>query len=109
MLIIKAFTKDFENWGEEADDFFISYQIDIGPEEIEHESYLYTIDIISPYRLEKNISDGTVEIGRGYFIMNDFNSKIVQEKILRLINICDNSDYQKSYVQLSKYMRWEMD
>ena len=109
MLIIKAFNKGFEDWGNDVDDFFISYQIDIGQEEVQHESYLYTIDVVSPKRLQNMIAEGDAKFGRGYLILTDFNEKVVKSRVENLLKNCQSDDATKAYYSLSRYFRWEMD
>lgn len=109
MFIIKAMTKGFEDWGDDVDDFFVSFQLDIGPKEIIGESYLYTIDIISPKRLQNMIQEDESEIGRGYLILTDYNEKVIRNAVESIVRKCNTNDYEKAYTSLSKYFRWEMD
>lgn len=109
MIIIKAMTKGFEDWGNDADDFFVSFQLDIGPKEINGESYLYTVDIISPKRLQNTIQEGESEIGRGYIILTDYNENVIRSSIENIVKKCNTDNNEKAYASLSKYFRWEMD
>lgn len=109
MYIIKALTKIHENWGEDADDFHLTYHIDIGPNEVNDASDLFSFDLISAKRLNSILDQGGIVVGRGYFIMNDFNIKVLESTIKRLIKKCEDSDSEKTYTNLSKYFRWEMD
>ncbi len=48
MLIIKALTKMYDDWGEDIDDFYITYSIDIGPSEINGASGMFSFELVSP-------------------------------------------------------------
>lgn len=106
---LQALTKVFENWGAEIDDFLISYQLDVGPDEVDHASDLFTFDVVSPKRLNKILITSEVEIGRGYLIMNDFDENKVMTTVKRLIRSSYSSDFELSLVSLSRYFRWVND
>ncbi|MBP2246217.1 Imm8 family immunity protein [Paenibacillus xylanexedens] len=109
MLVIKALTRIYENWGDDIDDFYITYHIDIGPKEIEGASDLFSFELISPKRLYKMVDHGDVIIGHGHMITSDFNENKLEKTLSRIINKCENDDINKAYNDLSKYFRWEMD
>ncbi|MNC39710.1 hypothetical protein D3C75_883800 [compost metagenome] len=109
MLVIKALTQVYEDWGEDVDDFFITFQVDIGCKEIVGSADMFTFDVVTPKRLEKIIADSSVEIGRGYIFMNDFNVKFVESLVNTIISKCQNDDYNLAMKDISKYFRWEMD
>jgi hypothetical protein len=109
MLVIKALTKMYEDWGEDVDDFYITYHVDIGPEEINGASDLFSFELISPKRLDRMLNEEEITIGRGYLIARDFNIKRLETTINRIIGKCEDNDIEKSYNNLSKYFRWEMD
>ncbi|WP_047154920.1 Imm8 family immunity protein [Aneurinibacillus tyrosinisolvens] len=105
MVELKALTIINEEWGEGEDDFIVFLQIDIGEITIDAPSDLFTINVVSPRRLSKILKESEIEIGHGYFIMNDFNFSIIERKILRIIEISQNKSYEKSICILSKYFR----
>ncbi|MFM9281440.1 Imm8 family immunity protein [Paenibacillus jiagnxiensis] len=109
MLIIKALTKVHEDWGDEIDDFYITYHIDIGPKDINGASDLFSFELISPKRIERMVGLGDIIIGHGHFITSDFNEMILEATLNRIINKCTDDDINKAYNNLSKYFRWEMD
>lgn len=109
LYIIKALTRGFEDWGIDFDDFYVTYELDIGFKEIEYPAELFTFTVVSPKRLNKIINDGDVEIGRGYFIMTDFNENSIKKTVERLIKKCQTDDYEETNINLSKYFKWEMD
>lgn len=109
MLIIKALTKVFENWGEDEKDFFVSYQVDIGLEEIEHSSDMFTFDVISPERLNGILQSEHIKFGHGIIIMNDFNQSEIVKKISNVLAACQSYDEHNAYKSIAKYLRWEME
>ncbi|MGP0576975.1 Imm8 family immunity protein [Paenibacillus peoriae] len=109
MLIIKALTKMFEDWGEDIDDFYITYNVDIGPSEMNGASDMFSFELISPKRLARMTGQGDIIIGHGHFIARDFNENILEATLNRVINKCVDDDMNKVYKNLSAYFRWEMD
>ncbi|WP_279232961.1 Imm8 family immunity protein [Hathewaya histolytica] len=67
------------------DVFFLSCQVDIGFK-YEIGAEIYSFDIVSPKKLKKMLVRDEVEIGKGYFIMNDYNKRSVCNKIEKLID-----------------------
>lgn len=109
MLTIKALTRDFEDWGEDADDFYVCFQVDIGYKDILGAGDMFTFEVVSPKRLEKIIKDSNIEIGRGYLIMNDFDMRYIESTVNNIVSKCQNPDYELAMKGISKYFRWEMD
>ena len=85
MMVIKTFVKMMEDWGEDVDDFYISYEVGIGPSEIDGAFDAFSLDIISPKRLEKVLVNGGAMIPRGYMITSDFNVKEIENEINKII------------------------
>ena len=109
MIMIKTFVKMMEEWGEDVDDFYVSYEVGIGPSEIKGAFEMFYIDIISPKRLEKVLVNGGVMIPRGYMITSDFNAKEIENKINNIIKKCEMENLDETYYNISKYFRWEED
>lgn len=106
-LEIKAYNVINEIW-DDIDDFFISCQVDIGfKDEIGAE--IYSFDIVSPKKLQKMLVRDTVEIGKGYFIMNDYNKNSVCNKIEKLIDrkISEDNKYD-IFDEVSVYFKNKM-
>ncbi|URJ50897.1 Imm8 family immunity protein [Paenibacillus polymyxa] len=103
MLIIKALTKMFEDWGEDIDDFYITYNIDIGPSEINGASDMFSFELIRPKRLARMTGQGDIIIGHGHFIARDFNEIILEATLNRIINKCVDDDMNKAYKNLSAF------
>ena len=109
MFTIKALTKVFENWGEDEEDFFVSYQVDIGLSEIDFGSDMFSFDVVSPKRLSSIIESLGSQFGHGFIIMNDFQQSNVHELITKLVEECRDMTEQESYQSLAKYLRWELE
>ncbi|CUB33658.1 Imm8 family immunity protein [Bacillus spizizenii] len=105
MLEIKALTKDYENWGEDADDFYVSFELDVGLHDIPGASDLFTFNVLSPKRLDKILESTEIELGHGYFIMRDFNIKTVNSTVETIMNKCKDDDYDKYVNNLSQYFK----
>lgn len=104
-LEIKAFNIISEDWGEEIDDFFLSCQVDIGfKDEIGAE--IYSLDVVSPKRLLGLVVGDEVEIGKGYFIMADYNKNSICKRIEKLIDreILEDNKF-KVFDEISSYFK----
>lgn len=104
-LEIKAFNIIGEDWGEDINDFFISCQVDIGFK-YEMGSEIYVLDVISPKRLLRLVEENDIEIGKGYFIMADYNKNLILKKIEKLIDkdISEDNKYNV-FNEISVYFR----
>lgn len=109
MIMIKTFIKMMEEWGEDVDDFYISYEVGIGPSEIDGAFEAFYLDIISPKRLEKVLMNGGIIVPRGYMITSDFNVNEVELQINKIIKKCEKQNLGDTYYNLSKFLRWEED
>lgn len=109
MMMIKTFDKMIEDWGEDVDDFYVSYDVGIGPSEIDNSYELFYLDIISPKRLESVLVDGGLMFPRGYMITSDFNVKEIENEINKIIKRCEMKDLDDTYYNISKFLRWAED
>ena len=105
MYDLKALTIIDEDWGDDDRDFIIYLQIDIGETITDVPAELFTINVVSPIRLNRILEINNIEIGYGYFIMQDFNINIIKDKIQRLIKISYDKSHEKTILNLSKYLR----
>ncbi|MFN2746467.1 MULTISPECIES: Imm8 family immunity protein [unclassified Bacillus (in: firmicutes)] len=107
MLELKALTKDYENWGHDPDDFYVSFELDVGEQDIPGASDLFIFHLISPKRLNKILESTEIELGHGYLIMNDFNMKTISTTVENIMNKCKDEDYDKYINNLSQYFKWQ--
>lgn len=104
-LELKAFNVIFENWGDDIDDFFLNCQIDIGYEN-KQGAEVYSLDVISSKRLSKIIKGTQVEIGKGYFITNDYSKITIIETVKRIINTINSTkSSDNQFFDLEHYFR----
>ncbi|MDQ0417599.1 hypothetical protein J2Z48_001772 [Croceifilum oryzae] len=108
MIKILSLIRDYEDWGEGEDDFVVQYELQIGLENSADYSN-FSFDVISPKRLERSICDKDIEIGYGLMIMTDFNTKLVEHTVERLVRMSFGKDYDETVCQLSRYFRRRMD
>lgn len=106
--IIKSTFVSFENWGEEYDDFWVSIELDIGPEE-GMGAETFTFNVTSPKRLEKMVDESDIEFGRGLIIMKDYNYEKVVNRINTLLKGCKRTTWKEVSFSVAKYARWEYD
>lgn len=106
-MIVKALTIIHEDWGGTFDDFCIYYQLDVGLEDVEGVSDMFSFEVISPVRLN-NVIDG-IEIGRGYLIMQEYDQNKVEQTVKRLVEMSKEEDLEDALKNLSAYFRWDMD
>ncbi|WP_232699183.1 Imm8 family immunity protein [Brevibacillus daliensis] len=109
MIVVKAITNVNEYWGEEADDFLISYQVDVGLENILGSTDMFSFEVISTKRLSKIVESTHLEIGRGLLIMNDYDHGKVVTTVERIINLSQEEEDEETLLNISKYFRWDMD
>ncbi|MEC0303917.1 Imm8 family immunity protein [Terribacillus saccharophilus] len=105
MLEIKSIVKDIEDWGEDTDDFIVSFEIDVGEQDIPAASDMLTFSVISPKRLNKVLDKVDIEIGHGYLLMKDFNIRNVQLSLDNIMNKCKDEDYDIYLNNLSRYFK----
>lgn len=103
---IKAINKTIESWGENFDDFYIQIQADIGPEG-DKGSETFTFYAASPKRLQNLIDDKQIEMGRGLLIMNDFDIRLIESAIERIVSTCMRETWEEVAMLISRYAYWE--
>jgi hypothetical protein len=106
--IIKSIIVSYENWGEEYDDFWITVDADIGPEN-GMGAETYTFHVTSPKRLGHMVETGEIQLGRGLLIMNEYNYEQVKQRIATLLKGCKRETWKEVSMTVAKYARWEYD
>ncbi|WP_037285315.1 Imm8 family immunity protein [Saccharibacillus sacchari] len=105
---LQSFTVAQESCGEEADDFLIQIELDIGAESMQG-SETFVIDVISPTRLEKTLELNETEFGRGMLITRNYDVSRVRSSIQKRLQTCSGETWAEIASNLSKYFRWEYD
>lgn len=106
-MIIKALNSLQEEFGQDIDDFFFSYQVFIGPEEIYGAYEVYDFNLISIKRLARDFSDIGIMINRGWLITKYFDDKQVKSEIESLIKKCFDKDDETTYNNIAMFLRRE--
>jgi hypothetical protein len=92
-----------DDWGDSEDDFWIQLHADIGQKN-ENGSDIFTIYAVSPKRLAKN---DDIEVGRGLFIMNNFNINQIERRINVLLENCKRKTWEEAALAVNRYAYWE--
>jgi hypothetical protein len=107
-ISLGALSKLHEEW-HEADNFYIFFQLDIEFEDTKSGFELFSFEVVSPKWLEALIKENKIELGRGYIIMNDFDIKVLEDKIKHVISVCSSSTIDETIYNLSKFFKYEND
>ncbi|WP_028391113.1 Imm8 family immunity protein [Bacillus cihuensis] len=95
------------DWCNEPDDFYICLDVFIGEqgEKNSHSFEVFRIEIISPKRLVKKLSDTIeIELGRGCFITSDYSLPRIEGKIEQLLRFCKREIWDDVIHAISRYM-----
>ena len=106
-MIIKALNSLQEEFGEDVDDFFFSYQVFIGPEQINGAYEVYDFNLVSIKRLARDFSDFGIMLNRGWMITKYFDEEQVKCEIESLIKKCFNKDDEITYNNIAMFLRRE--
>ena len=106
-MVIKALNSLQEEFGEDIDDFFFSYQVFIGPEEIDGAYEVFDFNLISIKRLAKDFPDYGIMLNRGWMITKNFDEEEVKSEIKTLIKKCSNKDDEIIYNNIAMFLRRE--
>ncbi len=87
------------------EDFVVSGEIYIGPE---NETYVYEVfefNVISIKRLYSNFEDNAVMLNRGWMISKKFDESLIEAKIKSIVSGSKHIDDEDNYIELSSYFR----
>lgn len=105
---MKMLAKISEDWTA-PDNFYVYFQVNIEINAIAESYELFSFIVVSPRRLGEIAGESGLEIGRGYLITNDYNIKIIEETVVRIIDISKIGTDEQIINNLSKFFKWEMD
>ncbi|GLB24065.1 hypothetical protein LXJ15735_03060 [Lacrimispora xylanolytica] len=106
-MIIKALNSLQEEFGDDIDDFFFSYQVFIGPEEVDGACEVYDFNLISIKRLARDFSDFGIMLNRGWMISKYFDEEQIKREIEYIIKKSINKDNEISYNNIAMFLRRE--
>ena len=103
---IKAINVKQKNYKDE-EDFFLSCEVFIGPE---NESYVYEVydfNVISIKRLYENFQDNGIMLNKGWMITKYYDEGEVREKIRAIIKNCISANDEDTYLNIGSYFRMQ--
>ncbi len=87
------------------DDFFLSCEAFIGPENEDYVYKVYDFNVISIKRLYDHFLDDGIMLNRGWMIMKFYNEKEVKQKVSSIIENCISDNDEETYLEISHYLR----
>lgn len=97
---INILQKDYKS----DEDFFLSVQAFIGPEQKPYEYEVYRFHVISLKRLCEEFMEEGVMLNRGWMITKYYSETMIEEKIKELIQICASQNDDDTFLQLNSYL-----
>lgn len=96
-----------QNEGNGYDDFFLSCEAFIGPENQYYVYKVYGFNVISIKRLYNQFLDvdNGIMLNRGWLIMKFYNEKEINQKINSIIKNCISDNDEHTYQKISQYLR----
>lgn len=104
-MILKVLNKLQEDYGEDNDDFFFSYEAFIGPEEFDYAYEVFVFNIISIKRLQHDLPDTGIMLNKGWMITRYFDENDVANKINSIIRKCETANDEDTYSNIKAYLR----
>ena len=89
----------------DVDDFFLSCEVFIGPE---NESFVYEVydfNVISIKRLYDGFKDNGIMLNKGWMITKYYDENEVREKISSIIKNCTSDSDEDTYLNIGSYFR----
>lgn len=99
--VINIKQKDYKN----DEDFFISGEVFIGPEDESYVYEVYDFNVISIKRLYESFQDNGIMLNRGWMITKYYDENEVREKIDSIIKKCSANTEEETYLKIDSYFR----
>lgn len=90
------------------DDFIISGEIYIGPENKDFVYEVFEFNVISIKRLYTNFENemgNPIMLSRDWIIVKEFDEDLIAKKIESIVSRCRHLDDEDNYIELSSYFR----
>lgn len=90
------------------DDFIISGEIYIGPENEDFVYDVFEFNVISIKRLYTNFENemgNPIMLSRGWIIVKEFDEDLIAKEIESIVSKCRHLDDEDNYIELSSYFR----
>lgn len=100
---INIIQKDYKSY----EDFFISAEAFIGPENETYVYKVYSFYIVSLKRLYEEFMDEGIMLNRGWMITKYYNEYMVEEKIKEIIKICTCQNDDDTFMKINSYLKMQ--
>lgn len=100
-IIIKK--KDYND----AEDFFLSCEVFIGPEKATYVYEVYDFNVISIKRLYEGFEDYGIMLNKGWMITKYYDESEVKAKINSIIKLCTSNSDEVTYLKIGSYFRMQ--
>ena len=101
---IKAINIKQKNYNDE-EDFFLSCEVFIGPENQSYVYEAYDFNVISIKRLYDTFEENGIMLNKGWMITKYYNEREVREKISLIIKNCISKSDEDTYLKIGSYLR----
>jgi len=98
----------FRGEPEIADDFVLPASADIGTADSDGVEYFY-FRIMTPKRLLAILEEDKILNGRATFIVNEFNSTLVEMEINKILEDCIRPTWDEVAKAINRHLNWEYD
>lgn len=87
------------------DDFFLSCEALIGPENEPYVYRVYDFNVISIKRLYEQFPDQGIMLNRGWMIMKFYDEDEIKKKVDELVKKYGSGEDEGAYLELGRYLR----
>ncbi|MGE6228445.1 Imm8 family immunity protein [Paenibacillus chitinolyticus] len=98
----------FRGEPEIADDFVLAANADIGTADSDGVEYFY-FRVMTPKRLLTILEEDTILDGRATFIINEFDSTLVEKEINTILKDCIRPTWDEVAKAINRHLNWEYD
>ena len=90
---------------DDDDDFVVSGEIYIGPENEDFVYEVFEFNVISIKRLYSSFEENAVMLSRGWMISKIYDESLIEKKIESIVSKCHSLADEENYIELSAYFR----
>lgn len=92
---------------DDDEDFFLSCEVFIGPENKSYEYEVYSFYVISLKRLYETFQDDGIMLNKGWMIARYYDENEIKEMIKSIIKKCISDSDEKTYLNIGSYFRMQ--
>lgn len=89
----------------EYDDFFLSCEVFIGPNEEQFTYEVYSFNVISIKRLYNTFEDNGIMMNKGWMIMKYYDEVVIEEELKRIVEKCNKEKAKDFWINIGTYLR----